>query len=38
VAGGPNISGRRMPQIGGSLSNADIDLLRQWIDAGAPNN
>jgi hypothetical protein len=28
----------RMPQSGGRLSSADIELLRQWILAGAPNN
>ena len=38
VNGGPNITGHRMPDSGGSLSSADIELIRQWIDAGAPNN
>jgi hypothetical protein len=27
-----------MPRSGGPLTPADIDLIRQWINAGAPNN
>jgi len=27
-----------MPRTGGKLTAADIDLIRQWINAGAPNN
>jgi hypothetical protein len=27
-----------MPRTGGPLTPADIDLIRQWINAGAPNN
>jgi hypothetical protein len=38
VTGASGISGRRMPQTGGTLPSADLDLLRQWINAGAPNN
>ncbi len=34
---GTNISGNRMP-LGGTLSAAQIDLVRDWIEAGAPNN
>lgn len=30
--------GSRMPFGGPSLSNADIDLIRTWIDEGAQNN
>jgi hypothetical protein len=28
----------RMPRSGGPLTDDDIDLLRRWIEAGAPNN
>jgi hypothetical protein len=38
VNGGPDISGHRMPDSGGALAAADIERIRQWIDAGAPNN
>jgi len=34
---GTNITGSRMP-LGGTLSAAQIDLVRDWIEAGAPNN
>ncbi len=31
--------GTRMPMVGGqNLSDAQIALIRQWINAGAPNN
>ena len=30
--------GSRMPKGGSSLSQAQIDLVRTWICAGAPNN
>jgi hypothetical protein len=38
VTGAASISGGRMPLMRGPLSAGDIDLIRQWIDAGAPNN
>jgi hypothetical protein len=38
ITGAPDIVGSRMPLAGGPLSAADIDLVRQWIQAGAPNN
>jgi hypothetical protein len=34
----PNISGRRMPLTGSPLSAADIETIRQWIEAGAKND
>lgn len=37
VNGDPSISGGRMP-VGGSLSQSQFDLLRDWILAGAPND
>ncbi len=38
VNGGPDIAGSRMPLGGAQLSQALRDLLRDWIQAGAPNN
>jgi hypothetical protein len=38
VTGASGIVGSSMPLAGGPLSAADIDLLRQWINGGAPNN
>jgi len=38
LEGGPGISGSRMPQGGPYLSQATIDMIRQWIADGAPNN
>jgi hypothetical protein len=38
ITGVPGIFGSQMPLAGGPLSTADIDLIRQWINAGAPNN
>ncbi len=38
MAGGPDIGGGRMPLGGRAVSAADLDLMRQWINAGAPNN
>jgi mono/diheme cytochrome c family protein len=35
AAGG---SGAQMPLVGGPLSAAQINLVQQWITAGAPNN
>ena len=37
VAGDPRITGFRMP-FGGMLSDAEIDEIGAWIDAGALNN
>lgn len=38
LEGGPNISASRMPQGGPFLNQATIDMIRQWISEGAPNN
>ena len=38
LEGGPGISGSRMPQGGPFLSQATIDMIRQWISDGAANN
>lgn len=38
LEGGPGIIGDRMPQGGPFLDQATIDMIRQWIDEGAPNN
>jgi hypothetical protein len=38
VTGDSRITGTRMPQAGGNLTAADIELIRQWINAGALNN
>jgi len=32
------VSSGLMPRAGGPLTGADIDLIRRWINAGAPNN
>jgi PKD repeat protein len=37
VNGGPDIDGARMPLTGGALSQAQLDLLEDWIEAGAPD-
>jgi hypothetical protein len=38
LEGGPDIGGGRMPQGGPFLDQATIDMIRQWITDGAPNN
>jgi hypothetical protein len=38
LEGGPDIFGSRMPQGGPFLDQATIDMIRQWITEGAPNN
>ena len=38
VTGDPSIAGSRMPLGGPPLSQALIDLLRDWIERGAPND
>jgi hypothetical protein len=38
VIGDPSISGSRMPRGGAALSQDLIDLLRDWIERGAPND
>ncbi|MBI4914388.1 MAG: CHRD domain-containing protein [Acidobacteria bacterium] len=38
LAGGPGISGGRMPLGGPFLSAAEIDIIRQWILEGAQDN
>jgi hypothetical protein len=38
LEGGPDISGSRMPQGGPFLDQATMDMIRQWIADGAPNN
>ena len=37
LAGDPRIVGERMP-FGGMLTTAEIEAVKQWIDAGAQNN
>lgn len=37
IAGDPRIIGDRMP-LGGTLTAAQIDAVRAWIDAGAQDN
>lgn len=37
VSGDPRIVGERMP-FGGTLTAAEIDAIRAWIDAGAAND
>lgn len=36
--GGPGITGVRMPFGGPYLSASDMDMVRSWINSGAPNN
>jgi hypothetical protein len=38
ISGGPDIVGARMPLGGRAVVDADRELLRQWIAAGALNN
>ncbi|HVT45588.1 MAG TPA: hypothetical protein VMT00_14505 [Thermoanaerobaculia bacterium] len=38
VTGAPSISGDRMPQGRPPLSEAELDLIRDWIRRGAPND
>jgi PKD repeat protein len=38
VTGDPSINGLRMPRTGSPLSTELIDLLRNWIELGAPND
>jgi len=38
LEGGPDIGGGRMPQGGPFLDQETIDMIRQWITDGAPNN
>ena len=38
VDGRAGIVGSRMPQGGPFLSTEQIDVIRSWITAGAPNN
>ena len=38
LEGGPNISGSQMPLGGSPLPQSTIDLIRDWISAGALNN
>jgi hypothetical protein len=38
VTDDPSINGSRMPPSGSGLSQDLLDLLRSWIEAGAPNN
>ena len=38
LEGGPDISGSRMPQGGPFLDQETVDMIRQWISDGAPNN
>jgi hypothetical protein len=36
VTGDPRIDGGRMPPISDPLTPPDVELLRSWIEAGAP--
>lgn len=38
VIGDPSIGGERMPRLAPALSQSLIDLLRDWIERGAPND
>ena len=38
IVGDPSISGSRMPRGGAPLSQELMDLVRDWIDRGAPND
>ena len=38
LEGGPELCGSRMPLGPPPLEQAEIDLIRAWINAGAPNN
>ena len=38
LEGAPGIMGSRMPQGGPFLDQATVDMIRQWIMDGAPNN
>ena len=38
IEGRPNIVGDRMPPTAPFLSSAQVDVIRQWISAGAQNN
>ncbi|MFN8061062.1 MAG: hypothetical protein U0Q12_18025 [Vicinamibacterales bacterium] len=38
LEGRSGIVGTRMPQTGAALSTSDIDVIKRWIQSGAPNN
>jgi hypothetical protein len=38
IVGDPSISGSRMPRGGQPLSQEFMDLVRDWIERGAPND
>lgn len=38
IAGGPDLVGARMPFAGSPLSAAEIQLVRDWIEQGAPRD
>mgnify|MGYP000529541782 CR=1 FL=1 len=38
LVGDPSISGSRMPRGAPSLSQELLDLVRDWIERGAPND
>jgi hypothetical protein len=38
LEGGPDLAGERMPFGGSRLPDADIQLVRDWIEAGAPRD
>lgn len=38
IAGDPRIAGERMPLGGPYLDTTEIEMIRSWIESGAPNN
>ena len=38
IQGGPDITGARMPFGRANLTQAEIDVIREWISSGAQNN
>lgn len=38
ITGDPRIAGSPMPLLGGPLSSEQVERVRSWIDAGAPDN
>jgi hypothetical protein len=38
LEGSPDIMGDRMPQRGPFLTPGQIQIIRRWIEVGAPNN
>jgi hypothetical protein len=38
LLGDPRIAGDRMPLLGPPLEASDLERIRTWIEAGAPDN